>query len=331
MKIFRSAASARVISKQGLAVTMGNFDGLHAGHRWIMGELIKAAKHRGLPAVAYTFDPHPAKLLAPHAAPPALNTLNQKIALFRELGLSALIIESFDRNFARQTPEDFFQTTIMNQLRAAYLMVGYDFTFGAKRSGTIETLEQLCVKNNVECRIIAPQMFGQTLVSSTVVRQNIRDGRVEEVMSLLKRPYFIEGTIIHGDKRGRELGFPTINLESENELIPKPGVYLVELGLGKQLYWGLTNIGVRPTLKINSPLTIETHLPRLEAQVYGKRARLFFWCRLRDEKNFASMSALINQIKRDLLKGEKLQQKIKTQKKLAPYLQWTSRFSTVSL
>lgn len=325
MQVFHSSKSAGRALKGASAVTLGNFDGVHLGHRAILAELKQVAHRKHLWAVACTFDPHPAQLLAPHAAPPSLNTLEQKIALFREAKLDALIIEPFTHRFAQKSPEGFFRGNLIQHLRAALVMVGYDFTFGAKRAGNVETLERLCFKAGMECRIISPQMSGNTLVSSTVIRQFVRDGRLREVMPLLGRPFFVKGVVIPGEQRGRELGFPTVNLDVPDQLIPQDGVYLCRVELGKKDLLGLTNIGSRPTFGHGSPRSLETHLLDYQSRAYGKVVTVYFLDRLRDERKFSLAQQLIQQIQRDVTRGRALYKKMAQQKKWSPYLKWSLR------
>lgn len=299
MKIFDSACKAGNFLKNGSAITIGNYDGVHIGHRFILERLRNEAGKRGLPAVVYTFEPHPVKLLAPSAAPPTINTLKQKMELLAGCGVSAVVVEKFTRRFSHHSPKDFFRKFIVSCLHAKFIMVGYDFTFGAKRQGNIETLEKLGMNHGIGVNIVKPRLYKDTLVSSTLVREYVLDGRIKEVMPLLGRPFFINGRVVAGSKRGAKLGIPTANMETENELIPKKGVYITRVVLGGKKYRGVTNIGTKPTFGGNC-LSIETHIPGFNKKIYGKKCRLIFLKRIRNEKRFETSDELVRQIRMDI-------------------------------
>lgn len=283
---------------------MGNYDGLHLGHRSILTTLKKEAKKRGVPAIVYTFNPHPVHLLAPSIAPPLINTLDQKIELMKTTGIDALVIEKFDSHFSEQPPEAFFKKHLVKNLNAHFIIVGYDFTFGAKRKGNMETLEILGFQNQIDVKIVEPYFKGQTLVSSSLIRKYLAEGKVEKTKELLTRPCFIDGTVVKGTSRGKILGFPTANLKTINELIPKNGVYATLTLLGGINYPSVTNIGIKPTFGKNN-LGIETHILNFDKTVYGKKIRLYFIKHLRDEKKFSNTNRLAMQIKKDIVNAKK--------------------------
>lgn len=282
---------------------MGNYDGLHLGHRSILALLKKEAKKRGVPSIVYTFNPHPVHLLAPSIAPPLINTLDQKIELMKTFNIDALVIEKFDSHFSEQQPESFFKKHLLKNLNARFIIVGYDFTFGAKRKGNMETLEILGFQNQMDVKIVEPYFKGQTLVSSSLIRKYLAEGKVEKTKELLARPYFMDGTVIKGTSRGKILGFPTANLKPINELMPKNGVYATRTLFGGKSYPSVTNIGIKPTFGKNQ-LSIETHILNFNKPIYGGKIRLYFTKRLRDEKKFPNTDKLIEQIKKDIIKAK---------------------------
>ena len=302
MRVFFSSSQLLPFRRKGAAITMGNYDGIHVGHRHILNRLKAEAKKRRLPSVVYTFEPHPVKLLSPDNAPPLINTLSQKIELFKSTGVDAVVIEPFTRDFSHLTPIDFFQKVVVGRLNAKFIAVGYDFTFGAKRHGNRETLEALCPQANINLEIVEPFFKGETLVSSSLVRKRVLEGRVAEVIPMLTRPFFMEGKIVRGEGRGARLGIPTANLAPENELIPTEGVYVTEIHLKGKKYGGATNIGFNPTFG-NAKRTVETFIFGLKKNIYGQKARLFFLKRLRGEIKFASKEALVKQIRKDMGKA----------------------------
>ncbi|MBI2340085.1 MAG: hypothetical protein HYU99_06970 [Deltaproteobacteria bacterium] len=207
MKVFNSSRAAKAFCKKGSAVAIGNYDGVHLGHRLILKMLLKEAKKRGLPSVVYTFDPHPVRVLAPAVAPPLINTRRQKIGLLEDCGIDAVIFEKFSSSFAHHTAEDFFRNFFVGHLHPLFVIVGYDFTFGAKRQGNIETLELLCFQNRIDVKIVEPFMLKETLVSSSLVRRYVQDGRMKEAARLLGRPFFMDGKVVKGKKRNPGCAF----------------------------------------------------------------------------------------------------------------------------
>lgn len=305
MKIFDSSHAARKFCKKGTVITMGNYDGVHHGHRHILGELTKISKKIGKPSLVYTFDPHPVKKLAPSIAPPLINTRAQKAELLAGLGMKATVFEPFTTSFSQNSPEDFFNKFVVGHLRARFVIVGYDFTFGRERRGNIETLERLCFEKNITCQIMQAQLIGRVLVSSSLIRKYIMEGKVKEASHLLGRPYFIDGTIIKGNQRGRGMGLATANLHSQNELIPGSGVYVTEASIGTKKMLSVTNVGTCPTFGKKNQ-TIETHIPGLKKNLYRKKMRLHFLEKLREEKKFASIAQLKNQIQHDIAKAKNI-------------------------
>lgn len=305
MKVFHTTQQACAFLARGAAVTIGNFDGVHLGHCAILANLTAVAAAKRLKSVVLTFDPHPVKVLAPALAPPQINTREQKIELLAKLGLDVVVMQRFDLRFARVTPQAFFTRYLLAHLNARYISVGYDFTFGAGRQGTIETLERLGSTHDVQIHIVDAKMQGKMLVSSTVIRKLLSDGDVKTAESLLMRPFFIDGRVVHGQKRGGELGLHTANLKSANELLPRDGVYATLVRFGEHVYKSVSNIGFNPTFG-NQERSVETHIFHFDKAIYGKSLRLMFIDRLRDEIKFESKQDLIAQIQKDIAKARRI-------------------------
>ncbi len=285
---------------------------MHLAHQKMFKLTITQAKKQHGNAVAYTFHPHPVKVLAKESAPAMINTLDQRVELMKKTGLDAVVVEPFDLKFAHLSGEEWFKKIIVKHLHAKGIVAGYDFTFGSHRSGTVEKLEELCTQHQIQYQILKAQMVGETLISSTQIRNFILKGDVEHASLLLGREYFIDGVVIEGMKRGEKLGFPTANLQTENELIPLSGVYACWAEIKNRKYPAVTNIGMNPTFG-GKTLTIESHLIDFKRDIYHKDLRLFFVKRIREERPFGSAVELVKQIKKDIQTAKK--QLIKTRQR----------------
>ena len=279
---------------------MGVFDGVHLGHQSIFKKVVQRARSlRGTPVV-YTFDPHPVKILAPHAAPPMINTLEQRVELIHHQGIKTVVVEKFTKSYSHQTPEAFFKNIILKRLRPCAILVGYNFTFGVHRSGNTDLLKKFCEKAGITITIIQPYFKGEILVSSTQVRQCIAKANLAKASELLNRPYFIEGKVVRGrGVGGRELGIQTANITPENDSILPSGVYVTWTRIGSHFFESVTNIGQHPTFGAG-PTTIETHLFNFNKNIVGKKLRVSFLMKIREEKKFPSPKALATQIKKDI-------------------------------
>jgi len=303
MKLFHSSQDAHGRLKNPV-VALGNFDGVHRTHQKMFDLTVQLAREKKGLACVYTFDPHPVKILSPESAPPLINTLPQKIELIEKFKIKGLILEPFSPAFSKLSPEAFFEEVLVRRLGAKGIVAGYDFTFGAKRAGTVETLERLCFKHDVSCRILDAYLLGNTLVSSTQIRNLIHAGLVERATEMLGRPFEILGTVIRGEGVGASIGFPTVNLLVENELIPATGVYASQVKIGRRHYFSVTNIGYRPTFG-GKRLTVETHLLHFKKNIYGRKIRLEFLAKIREERMFASVGELVQQIRKDIESAKK--------------------------
>jgi riboflavin kinase/FMN adenylyltransferase len=256
--------------------------------------------------VALTFQPHPGKVLQPELAPKLITLLPRKLELFAQYGLSAAVVQPFTLEYAR-TPPEVFEASLLDELAARHLVVGTDFTYGAARAGTLETLQRAAAARGAAVHTVAPVTVDGVVASSTKVREYILEGRVGAAHRLLARYFDLEGTVVQGQGRGRGIGFPTANVDTQNELRPAPGVYAVRVQVrapGAATFaprWlgGAANIGVKPTFG-GVEVTIEVHLFDFAGDLYGQELRVQFLERLRAEARFASVAELSGQIKRDV-------------------------------
>jgi riboflavin kinase/FMN adenylyltransferase len=279
--------------------TMGVFDGVHRAHLHLFQPVIRRAKKVGGVAVVYTFEPHPAKVLVPEACPQMIMTPAQKREAILKSGISRLVIQRFTRRFSKLSPEQFFKKIILKKLKADELWIGYDFTFGYHRSGTIETLEALGKKWNVHVKVMEPFLWKETLVSSTQIRQLLARGHVKQARDLAGRSYRMTGRVIRGRGIGNLLGIHTANLKTANDLILPTGVYATETWLKGRPYPSVTNIGPNPTFG-PAPVTIETHLLNFSRPIVGLMIDIEFIEKIREELTFASAEDLANQIRNDI-------------------------------
>src|SRR5687767_6547699 len=286
-------------------LALGNFDGLHRGHLKIVERVKRgAAEHGGTP-MAMTFDPHPPRIVRPDKAPPLLMTTGQRLAALHHAGLEAVAVVRFTTELSHWDAETFVRRVLVDWLRVSEVWVGANFLFGHDRLGNFSLLRSLGHTYGFRAEKIDPVRYRDFIVSSTRVRRLVAEGRVDEAGALLGRVYAIDGVVVEGRGRGRELGFPTANLETENELIPPHGVYATIVTIGGVQHGGVTNIGTRPTLG-ESGSTIETHILAEVGDLYGRPLRVAFVQRLRDERRFEDVDALRSQIDADRQRAERL-------------------------
>lgn len=284
------------------AVTIGNFDGVHRGHRALIDRVTAwRDDHPGNRAVVLTFEPHPVRVLAPALAPPLITVRADKERLLERAGVDLILEQHFDAEFAALSPETFVEEVLVGALRARLVVVGHDFTFGARRAGTPETLRALGARHGFDVDVVPAQVVGSGLVaSSTKVREFVLEGQMEGAALVLGRPFHVAGRVVTGAGRGRGLGFPTANLEPEGELLPRTGVYAGWLDWGEEPRPAAVNVGFVPVFG-DGRLKIEAHVidAGADLDLYGRRCHLFFARRLRDERRFPSVEALVTRIERD--------------------------------
>src|SRR5436190_946959 len=301
MKVVSSLTDPDV--PHGSVVSIGNFDGLHLGHRQILKTVVQRSRELGMKSVAMTFSPHPVRFLAPDRAPKLISTLDQKIRLIENTGIDVLFLVQFDEAFSKLQPSEFVKQYLIDGLKARAICVGGNFNFGYKQQGTIETLKEF--SDELKVIEVPPVRIRGTLASSSRIRQLISAGMVSRACRLLDRWVEIEGKLVAGAGRGRSVTVPTLNLQPNNELIPRNGVYITRISLDERPFMdSITNIGVRPTFDEND-LTIETFVLNETVPADATTARLDFLRRLRDEAKFESPDALRTQIMKDVRRAQK--------------------------
>ena len=299
MDVIHFPEDARPSRWSAPVLALGNFDGLHRGHRKILDRMRRVADERGATAVVMTFDPHPPRIVRPDKAPPPLMTKAQKLEALADAGVQGAAIVRFTPELSRWDPESFVRIVLVDWLRVAEVWVGANFLFGHDRAGNFSALRTFGARYGFKAEKIDPVRYKDFVVSSTRVRRLIGEGRVDEAGALLGHQYCIDGTVMHGDHRGRTIGFPTANLCTENELLPPAGVYATTMTLQGVVRPSITNVGVRPTVDASGKTTIETHVFDVDQDLYGAAVRVGFVQRLRDERAFESLEVLTAQIAAD--------------------------------
>ncbi len=285
-------------SPQALAI--GFFDGVHSGHQEVFRRTVQIAQAEGIPAAVMTFDPHPRQMLGGYENWQYITPLQEKLARLKECGLDRCYILNFDLTLSQLTPQQFVDEILL-PLRVQHVIVGFNFTFGHLGRGNTEQLRMLG-GDRMKVHIIRAYEEDGVRVSSTIIREHIRNGRIEAANELLRRPYFIAGQVVHGFGRGRTIGMPTANIEpNERFLIPGNGVYAVRIQLGDEVFKAVMNIGIKPTFE-NDPdnRTLEAHLLSFDRMIYGAMVQVTFIQLIRMERKFDSIDALIAQIRLDI-------------------------------
>jgi riboflavin kinase/FMN adenylyltransferase len=284
-----------------VALTIGNFDGVHRGHEAMVARLGAAARARGLPACVMTFEPHPREFFSPVDAPARLTPLRDKVERFAALGVEQVFVCRFDAAFARQGAEDFVRDALARRMGVRWLLVGDDFRFGAKRAGDAALLHVLGPACGMEVETMGTVAVDGERASSTAVREALAQGRLARAAELLGRPYAITGRVVGGDRIGRELGFPTANVRMALNRPALQGIFCVRvLGAGPVPVDGAASLGVRPTVSDAGRMTLEVFLLDFDGDLYGRRVRVEFLHKLRDEARYDSLEALRAQIARDV-------------------------------
>jgi riboflavin kinase/FMN adenylyltransferase len=280
-------------------LALGNFDGLHRGHIKILERVKRRAGERGATSVVLTFDPHPPRVVRPDKAPPLIMTKAQRLEAIAEAGIEGAAVVRFTHELSQWEPETFIRTVLVEWLHVTEVWVGANFLFGRDRAGTFSLLRSLGARYGFRAEKIDPVRYKEFVVSSTRIRRLIAEGRVDEAGALLGHAYVIDGTVVEGARRGRTIGFPTANLDTENELVPPHGVYATTATLDGIIHPSITNVGVRPTFGDVPAPVVETHVLDLDRDLYGQCLRLGFVQRLRDERPFEGVEALVAQIRAD--------------------------------
>jgi len=289
------------------SVAIGNFDGVHRGHVALLERARERAAALGGEAAALTFDPHPAAVLAPHLAPRLITTTERKLELIAAAGIDACVVEPFDRDLAALAPAAFARAVLAEAIGARSVVVGFDFTFGHRRSGTPAVLRELGESLGFEVDVVDAFTIDGLVASSTRVRAFVTEGNMAGARLLLGRDFEVEGSVVRGAGRGRQLGIPTANIASDTPLLPAGGIYAVWLdllpdaaGAPAQRLPGAASLGTNPTFHIGGDLSLEVHVLDFDGDLYDRRVRVAFVERLRDERRFPGAAELLDQIRRDV-------------------------------
>jgi riboflavin kinase/FMN adenylyltransferase len=300
--------STENINIEKSAVTIGTFDGLHVGHFEILETLKLKAKELNLKSVVITFYPHPRTVLAKDFNLKLLTPIDEKKELFGVLGIDYLYIITFTKDFSKQSYKEFLNNVLIDKVNCEHLVLGYDHKFGNNRDGDINKLIEYSKEIGIGMTVVEPKEVDNHIVSSTKIRKALQEGRIEDANKMLGRYYFLEGSVIEGAKRGRIIGFPTanLNLKENNKLLPCNGVYFVRIKHNDSQYFGVANIGLRPTFNhVKEPIT-EVHIFDFSQNIYGNELKVEFINRLRNEKKFSSKEELEENIKLDVVKATEL-------------------------
>lgn len=289
-------------SWRGAAIAIGNFDGVHVGHRALIRRARELAAANHALTVALTFDPHPSALFAPASSPAMISSIHRRIELLAEAGVDAVVVEPFTRELAGVAPNAFVDDIVIFALRARAIVVGYDFSYGQGRTGTVEALQAHGVHAGIEVAIVPPVTVDGEVAASTRVRQLLRDGDLPATARMLGRAWDVDGVVVQGAQRGRTIGVPTANVQPDVELAIASGIYAVTLAVdGGPALPAVASLGSNPTFVEGGPLVLEVHVLDYDGDLYGRRVRVTFHARLRGEWKFSSVDALVAQIRQDIV------------------------------
>ena len=290
--------------QQPTVVTIGNFDGVHLGHQHMLEAVLDEASRRTLRSVVVTFEPTPRELFAPESAPARLMTMGDKYQAFAALGLDCHVVQRFTRELAALSPDEFITRLLVGGLGARVIVVGHDFRFGRNRAGDVAVLQAAGQRYGFETREVDALFQGDTRISSTAVRAALAAGDFARAAALLGRPFTMNGRVVHGERLGRTLGFPTINLRPRRQVLPLHGIFAVRVSAGRagagslRDHPGVASLGSRPTVGGHGHL-LEVHLFDFQGNLYGRRVSVEFVARLRDEEHFDDLAAMTRQMHRD--------------------------------
>lgn len=296
-------------AKTPVALTIGNFDGVHLGHQAMLTRLIDAANRLGIAACVMTFEPHPREFFAPDQAPTRLTSLREKLELLAKSKVDSVRVYRFNYNFAKISPEEFITRILNKELSVRWLLVGDDFRFGARRAGDFAMLQALSAQNDFEVAEMPSIVIDGQRISSTGVRKALTDGDLSTAKQLLGRPYSISGRVVHGDKLGKKIGFATANIQLKHNHPPLSGIFVVNVcGIDKSspstTYPGVASLGIRPTVHENGKPVLEVHLFDFNQEIYGQHLHVNFLHKLRDEEKYADLETLVQQIAKDVTQAK---------------------------
>jgi riboflavin kinase / FMN adenylyltransferase len=310
MLIFRNLDE--IEHNKNTIVTLGTFDGIHLGHREIIETVVKKAADSNFRSFLITFDPHPRKVISKDDKIKLLCSLDEKIEIIKSLGMENIFLVNFTREFSQQSPEEFIQKYIIEGIGVKEIVIGYDHHFGKGRGGNVETLLELGNEKGFDVTAVGEFKIGSDTVSSTKIRNAVLSGDCLTATEMLGRFYSFSGTVVQGDSRGKELGFPTANLkiDDEDKLLPAIGIYAVECIIEEKKYYGLLSIGTRPTFYSQGSIIPEIYLFDFDQNIYDKTITVNLVEKIRDEQKFSSVDELIEQMNKDKKAGQEILAKL---------------------
>jgi riboflavin kinase/FMN adenylyltransferase len=283
-----------------VGVTIGNFDGVHRGHRQLLKKIKQECLEKKIKFALVTFLPHPQKILNPEREHYLINSYEVRRDLLASLGVDYLIEIGFTRDFSTLSPEQFLQLYLLSYPQLKKIYLGYDFAFGANKQGGLELVQQLCLPRSIEVELQPKFEWQDQVVSSSLIRQLVSKGEMSQVTDLLQRPFHLEGFVVKGEGRGKKIGFPTANIQMAQDLIvPECGVYVTRTRHKELIYNSVTNIGHNPTFNESHLIHVETHLFQFGQDIYGEKLTIEFFHKIRDERKFPTVNDLIFQIEQD--------------------------------
>ena len=308
MQIVESLDAIHQLNEE-TALTFGTFDGVHIAHQAIVKEVVKQAQGMSKTSLVLSFHPHPMAFLSPEQCPPSLTTMDKKIELFRQMGVDIAVFAKLEEHISQMSAVDFVKEILLDKLRAKSIVVGYDSKFGKDRTGNAKHLKNLGTENNFDVKIVEPQRIGDIIVSSTRIRQAISKSNLLLAKQMLGRCYSISGKVVKGKGLGRKIGYPTANIDAEDQMLPSFGIYAIRA----RLEWsnrllacdGVLSLGIRPTIG-DGKFQIEAHLFGLNDDIYGHRVEVIFIKKIRDEIAFSNLAELCTQIERDIVKAKEI-------------------------
>jgi len=290
-----------------LVMTIGVFDGVHIGHQEIISYIVKRAKRKDCLSCVLTFSPHPSDIVHPCRKVHMLFSLAHRIEILKRFGVDIVYVVNFNRRLASMDYERFAGRILIKKLRLAEIVVGDNFNMGRDRKGNVLKLKHILRQNNIKVKIINCKKYKGRTVSSTLIRKALMSGNLRMADHLLGRPFSIMGKVVHGDNRGREIGFKTANLDIDHEVLPPAGVYAVKVHMGSKVMDGIVNVGFRPTFKsIHDEPTVEVHILGLNANIYGENIEVIFRKKIRPEWHFSNKTRLYDQIVKDIIKAKRV-------------------------
>ena len=298
MKIFNNIQSYS--SEKESILTIGTFDGVHIGHNKILTKLVEESKKNNLSSLIMTFFPHPRIVLQKSEEIKMIDTMDEKIHLFEKTGVDNLIIQPFDENFSKIRAKEFVEEILVKRLKIKHIIIGYDHRFGKDREASVEDLKKFGLNYMFTVEEIAAQEIHSIAISSTKIRNAILKGEIKKCNEYLGRNFMLTGEVVHGDGLGKKINFPTANIEIPEtyKIIPKNGVYLVKAIINSEIYFGMMNIGVRPTIGGKNK-SLEIHFFNFKDNIYNKTISVEIICKIRDEEEFSSIDELKIQLKKD--------------------------------